>query len=107
MHIYLYTSHLTLALLTQGATSNSTDETDETDDRISKCDVNNADVTLRGNPAAVADWLYPVADRSGTLWSFFPSLHPSSSFLFIHSSSVTEKIGDQSYCPIYSNRFCY
>ena len=83
MHIYLYTSHLTLALLTQGATSNSTDETDETDDRISKCDVNNADVTLRGNPVAVADWLYPVADPepSGPFSLHF-ILHPHS-FSFI------------------------
>lgn len=39
---------------------------------ISKCDVNHADVTLRGNRAAVADWLYPVADPepSGPVISF-------------------------------------
>lgn len=45
MLIDIYTSHLMLALLTQGVTSNSTDG------GMFKYDVNIADVTLRGNRA--------------------------------------------------------
>lgn len=42
-------------------------------DGISKCDVNTADVTLRGNTAAVTDWLYPVGDPEPSGPLFTPS----------------------------------
>lgn len=62
---------------------------DSIDDGMSNCDVTVADVTLRGNRAVIADWLYPDADPES---SGPPSFLFHSSFLSISSSTVTGNI---------------